>query len=291
MSRDIRSPRRGLPTPGVPIPADRRFRRAETPPVRRRRHGRIFSVVRGLVVIAALAVAAAYGGRRLLESDMFLVDDITVRGTSRLTVAEVEALLAGVRNENVFLVDFEHYRQQVMTSSWVEQVALSRVLPATLVVDVVERTPVAVARLNQYLYLVDRTGTIIDDYRADYASYDLPIVDGLFDQGTAGGDLVDRERMVLTAGLLDELASRPDLADRLSQVDVSNVRDVAVMIDDDTAWLYLGQAEYVQRLERYLDIRPALLDRFGSIDYADLKFDGRIYVRGQNTPPGMTIAR
>jgi hypothetical protein len=97
--------------------------------------------------------------------------------------------------------------------------------------------------------------------------------------------------MQVTAAMLDALAARPDLGRRLSQADVTNPQDVLVMIDDDAAWLHLGTDAYVDRLQRYLDVRPALLDRFGSIDYADLKFDGRIYVRGRDSQVRVATAR
>jgi cell division protein FtsQ len=281
MSRDGQGARRGLPTAGVAVPSDRRFRRADAAPVRRRRAGRtLWTLARWSVVGVGLLLAAAWGGHRLLVSDMFLVRDIAVRGTARLSAGEVESLLRGMRDENVFLVDFEHYRQQVLDSTWVEQVTLSRVLPATIVVDIVERTPIAIARLNQQLYLVDRTGNIVDEFRAEHHAFDLPIVDGLLVASAGAVATADPDRVRVTTLLLDDLASRRDLQQRLSQVDVSNPRDVVVMVDDDAAWLHLGQASFVERLERYLDLRPALRDRFGAIDYADLKFDERIYVRG-----------
>lgn len=281
MSREPQG-RRRTPAAGVAVAPDRRFRRAEASPVRRRRGRTLWIVARTLVVTAGIVALSAWGGQRLMASDLFVVSDITVRGNTRLSTGQVEMLLAGIRNENVFLVDFEHYRRQVLDSSWVEQVTLSRILPATIVVDVVERTPMVVARFNQQLYLVDRTGNIVDEYRAEHHTFDLPIVDGLLVTSDGGEAAVDIGRMAGTAALFDDMASRSDLQHRLSQVDVTNPRDVVVMIDDDPAWLHLGEAAFVDRLQRYLDVRPALLDRFGAIEYADLKFDERIYVRGRN---------
>lgn len=281
MSRESQG-RRRTPAAGVAVVPDRRFRRAEASPVRRRRGRTLWIIARAVVIVAAVIALSAWGGQRLMASDMFVVRDITVRGNERLSTGQVEMLLAGIRNENVFLVDFEHYRRQVMDSSWVEQVTLSRILPATIVVDVVERTPMLVARFNQQLYLVDRTGTIVDEYRAEHHAFDLPIVDGLLGPAESGEAAVDAGRMAGTAALFDDMASRSDLQHRLSQVDVTNPRDVVVMIDDDPAWLHLGEAAFVDRLQRYLDVRPALLDRFGAIEYADLKFDERIYVRARN---------
>lgn len=291
MSRDGQGSRRGLPTAGVAVPSDRRFRRADAAPVRRRRSGRtLWTLVRWSVVAVGLVLAATWGGHRLLVSDMFLVRDITVRGNARLTTGDVESLLQGMREENVFRVDFDHYRQQVLDSAWVEQVTLSRVMPATIVVDIVERTPIAIARLNQQLYLVDRTGNIVDEFRAEHHAFDLPIVDGLLAATDGATATIDPDRARVTTLLLDDLASRRDLQQRLSQVDVSNPRDVVVMVDDDAAWLHLGQASFVERLQRYLDLRPALRDRFGAIDYADLKFDERIYVRGYGQRTSGSVA-
>ena len=283
MSREPQTGRRARSTPGVAVPADRRFRRAEASPVRRRRGRLIWIIARWLLVALLVAASAVWGGRRLVASDLFLVRDITVRGNTRLSVGEVETLLEGIRGENVFLVDLEHYRRQVMDSSWVEQVAISRVLPGTIVVDVVERTPIAVARLNQQLYLVDRTGNIVDEYRAEHHAFDLPVVDGLLTAPEDGTAPIDADRLRSTVALLDDMAARTDLQQRLSQVDVTNPQDVVVMIDDDPAWLHLGDETFVDRLQRYLDVRPALLDRFGTIEYADLKFDERIYVRGRDS--------
>lgn len=292
MSRDVRDSRRTLPAAGVAVPADRRFRRADALPVRRRRAGRtLWTLARATAVVVGVALIGTWGGQEILASDMFRVRDITVRGNTRLSVGTIESLLAGLRDENVFLVDFERYRRQVMDSTWIEQVTLSRVLPATIVVDIVERTPMAIARLNQQLYLVDRTGTIVDDYHAEHHGLDLPIVDGLLQAPEDGDGALDPERVGVAARLLDDVATIRHLQQRLSQIDVTNPRDVVVMLDDDAAWLHLGEASFADRLQRYLDLRPALVDRFGSIDYADLKFDERVYVRGQGRrTPGSAAA-
>lgn len=287
MSREVRPTRRGTPAAGVAPPADRRFRRSETPPVRRRRIGRtVWGLARWGVIVAALVAIGAWGTERIAASDMFLVRDIAVRGNARLSTADIEALVEGLRGENVFGVDFERYRGQVLDSPWVAHVNLSRVLPSTIVIEIVERTPLAIARLNQQLYLVDQTGKIIGEYGAAHRDLDLPIVDGLLNDARADELAAGADRVELASALLTGLGSRPDLRRRLSEVDVSNPRDAVVMFDDDPTWLHLGDAQFAERLQRYLDLRPALRDRFGTLDYVDLKFDERVYVRGQALQTG-----
>jgi hypothetical protein len=141
------------------------------------------------------------------------------------------------------------------------------------------------------LYLVDQTGKIIDDYGAAYHELDLPIVDGLFATVETGDVAPEPERVALTAALFDGLAEREDLRRRLSQIDVGNARDAVVMFDDDPAWVHLGSEQFADRLQRYLDLRGELQDRFGALDYVDLKFDPRVYVRGERTKAVRTAVR
>ena len=188
------------------------------------------------------------GHRRGDVVDLLRVRDVTVVGTARLSAGEVESLVAGLRDDHILRVDLEFYRRRLLDSPWVADVQLTRLLPATIQIAVVERTPMAVARHGQQLYLVDETGSIIDDYGPQYQEFDLPVVDGLMSAPKSGTPGASVDRVRLTASLLAGLGTRPDLRDRVSQIDVSNPRDAVVMFDDDPAWLHVGDRRFVERL-------------------------------------------
>jgi hypothetical protein len=81
------------------------------------------------------------------------------------------------------------------------------------------------------------------------------------------------------------------VASRLSQVDVSDVHNVTILLDDDPAELRVGDDHFLERVESYLSLSEALHQRVPAIDYVDLRFDGRVYVRplgkaGRNTVAG-----
>ena len=230
----------------------------------------------------AVVVAAGFWVTDVvLHARMLTVQHVRVRGNVRLSEGDVQSLVDGIRGENIFRVDFEPYRQRVLDSPWVSSVALSRVLPSTIDVRVTERTPMAVARVGQQLFLVDDAGVIIDEYGAAYRDLDLPIVDGLVSSPAGKGPLVDRERVAVTAAFLAALTDRPDLSQRLSQVDVTNAHDIIVMFDHDPVWLHLGEDQFVERLNRYLELVPTLQERFVDIDYVDLRFGERVFVRSR----------
>ncbi|HET9368703.1 MAG TPA: FtsQ-type POTRA domain-containing protein [Vicinamibacterales bacterium] len=283
MSARAAGARRGLPTSSrVSAPADRRFRRSDARPSRRKRIGQI--VVRALrvgvpaVVVVLAGVAFA---NLALNSEYLRVSRIVIQGNTRLSVGEIESLLSGVRGRNILHVDFEANRRQLLDSPWVADVQLARVLPRTLQVTITERLPMAVARLGQQLYLIDESGVIIDEFGPNYQEFDLPIVDGLVSTPAKGGATVDPAKVALTSRFLSSIGSEPELRRKLSQVDVSNRRDVAAMLDGDTVWLHLGDADFVARLRSYLDMAPALREQVPDLDYVDLRFDGKVFGRSR----------
>jgi len=274
----------------VRAPDDRRFRRAKVKPTRRRRLRWLLSwrTLRHLAVAALLLLAAYRGAGLVMGTSLFRVDQVVVRGNARLSTGEVLALVAGLRGQSLIGADLAGYRTRLLDSPWVADAALRRLLPSTVEVLISERVPIGLGRIGSRLYLIDERGTLIDEYGPQYAEFDLPIVDGLAVDAT-GGPTVDRRRAALAARLLAAVADRPDLAARLSQVDVTDARDAVVLLEGETALLHLGEERFVERLQSYVELAPALHERVPDIDYVDLRFDDRVYVRpsgkdGRATP-------
>ena len=70
-----------------------------------------------------------------------------------------------------------------------------------------------------------------------------------------------------------------------------DIRDASVvLLDGDSALLHLGDDKFLERVQSYLELSPALRERVVDIDYVDLRFDPRVYVRpaverGRNSSP------
>jgi cell division septal protein FtsQ len=255
-------------------------------PGTRKRLGQLaWRIGRIAVVIGATIMAGTWAARAVLGSSWLTVRHIVVHGNNRLSTPDVEALLAGIRSERILNIDFEAYRKRVMDSPWVADVSMRRVLPSTVELRLVERVPMAIARLGPQLYLVDSAGVIMDEFGPQDRDFDLPIVDGLV-TASRGGPVTDADRVHLTGRFFDALAARADLRRRISQVDVSNARDLVAILDSGPAALHLGDARFVERLTTYFEISQALHDQFSDLDYVDLRFDERVFVR----PRGRALA-
>jgi cell division septal protein FtsQ len=275
----------------VTAPADKRFRRAHLKPARKRAG---LSSRRTRIAIATVIVGLTlYAGHRAIAVvtglEVFRVDNIHVRGNHRLSNGEVLAMLEGLRGRSVLAVDLGEWRRALLNSPWVADASLRRTLPSTVDVVILERAPLGIARIKGSLYLVDDRGAVIDDYGPGYADLDLPIIDGLSGpsivsnpldvaQSTPSDESADMYRALLARRLLDALRVR-NMAGQISQIDVSDSRNAIVLLEGDPTLIRLGHERFVERLQSYHELAPALREQVPAIDYVDLRFDERVYVR------------
>jgi len=265
----------------VAAPADRRFRRAHVKPARRKRTWRAMAgpAIRYGVASAIVGLAIYRGAQVSATAHLLQVNRIVVHGNERLSRGEVLAVLSGLRGESLLWTDLDSWRRRLLASPWVRDAALRRSLPSTVEVVVSERQPIGIGRNNGGdMYLVDERGVIIDQYGPQYADFDLPIIDGL-SAVNQDGSLTDERRAELAARLTAALKAKPQVARRVSQIDVTDLHNVSVILSGDAAVIQLGEDQFLPRLQAYLELAQALRERVADIDYVDLRFDDRIYVK------------
>jgi cell division septal protein FtsQ len=254
-------------------PPDKRFRRAHLRPSKRRDawRGRVF---RGIAAFVAVLLCASlvYGvvGYAVTSSSLS-IQRITVSGNQRLSTGQVQALLDHLIGSSIVALDIEAARQKLEGASWIDHVEIRRVFPGSIAVALTERQAIALGRINGELHLVDRHGIIIDAYGPNYAEFNLPIVNGL----SSGQDpemLVDEQRAETLARFIGSLEERPDLAARVSEIDLRDPLNVVVMLEGDTVAVRLGKEEFVERLESYADVASEVRDRVADVDNVDARY-------------------
>lgn len=266
----------------VKAPAEKNFRRARVKPGRRKttRSWISWRAVRVLLALAVVLYSAYRGFTLVLNATGLQVRRVTVNGNVRLSAGQVQQLVHGLYGTHILAVDLLRHRRAILDSPWVADAALRRVLPSTIEISLVERRPVGISRLGTQLYLVDRQGTVIDEFGPQYAEFDLPIIDGLLRKPKNGKPAIDPARAQLAAQVIDSVAGHARLARRLSQIDVNDARNAVVLLDNDPALLYLGEDHFRERLQSYVEVAEALRERAASeIDYVDLRFGQRVFMK------------
>ena len=256
---------------------DRRFRRAHVrPSTRRRTSATKRRLVGAALIFCGVALAAFFLPGVLSGAGFLRVTTIAVRGHEHVSPGEVLALIGPLRGQNILMADLETYRQHLMASGWVKTATLRRVLPSTIEVSVEERDPIGLARVGGRLYLIDGEGTVIDEYGPRFAEGSLPIIDGV-SPGIDGA--IDETRAQLVSSLVAALEALPELSSRISQINVEDPYDAVVLLNDGPTLIHLGNEQFAERLREYLDLAPALRAHVADIDYVDLRFDRRVFIR------------
>jgi cell division protein FtsQ len=260
----------------VAAPSDRHFRRAHVKPRRGRRFGRFVGPV---VVGAGLALGVLYAcstSTTRSGAGVLRIERIAVQGNERLSTGEVLALLNGLRGQSLIWTDLDRWRTRLLASPWVADATFRRSLPSTVEVVVTERRPMGIGRTGEDTFLVDDYGTAIDQYGPEYADIDLPIIDGLLQ---TADDEARRARAQLAARVIAAVRAQPEIAPRVSQIDVADPHDAVIILSDDQAAIHVGEDRFLTRLQGYLELAPALRERVEDIDSVDLRFGDRIFVK------------
>jgi cell division septal protein FtsQ len=155
-------------------------------------------------------------------------------------------------------------------------------------VAIEEREPVGLARLARGgLHLFAADGVVLGPYGPGGSRFDLPIVDGLAPvpgRAIAGPAIgvparVDAARARLAGRIVESLRAEEGLLALVSQIDVGDLEDAVVLLGDDPARIHLGDTDFARRVRAYRDLAPALLQHVDAIDTADVRYDGRVFVR------------
>jgi cell division protein FtsQ len=128
--------------------------------------------------IASMAGLTALAGQQLANAAAgagYQVARVEVRGVERLNEYKVYERVLGEQERAMPLVDLQAVRASVMELPWVEDARVSRELPDTIVVDVVERKPHAVLKKPDRLVLIDGTGHELEPISPEQAKGMLQI--------------------------------------------------------------------------------------------------------------------
>ena len=134
-----------------------------------------------------LPAKAAFSAGEAVGSAGFRVDGYQIVGLKQMDRKLVDAVvidelrraaaIAGETKPAQPLVDVTHIRERLLRFGWVQDARVSRRLPDTLVIDIVERTPSALWQDRQRLALIDSDGVVLDRVKIDNMP-DLPLVIG-----------------------------------------------------------------------------------------------------------------
>jgi len=239
---------------------------------------RVVQIAASLSALAGLGWGVYQGVIFLRTSPRFEVQKLTVSGVKHIAESQILAKAGFDAGANVFRVKLDEVRERVEQLPWVRYALVERVLPDQILIKVVEREPVGLARIRGEVYQFDADGKILDPNAASGSSF--PILDGLR-PGDNDGNVIKVE---MYRKVIEDIGEAS-----LSEIQISESREVTVVSTSDPLVVSLGGNDFRNRWLKYLSLKSQIQQQYPEAVRIDLRFKNQVIVRMQDDDAGGKI--
>jgi cell division protein FtsQ len=230
------------------------------------------------VSISAFSWAVYYIISYSAAAPRFEVKRLSVSGLKHVEESQIIAKAGFDVGTNVFKVNLEQIRKRVEELQWVRHAIVERVLPDQIIIKVVERDPIGLARISGEIYQFDLDGKILDPDPIRESSF--PILDGL----RADSEKDNLPKVLTYRKILEELGPNS-----LSQIRINPGGEVTVVSSSDPFLVNLGTTDFRNRWIKYLQLKSQIEQRYPMAVRVDLRFKNQVIVRMQEDDAGENI--
>lgn len=171
------------------------------------------------------------GYKTVTASEFFDVKQINVEGAKQISANDIENIVKRrVEKTGVWNADLEEIRVDVEKLNFVKSATVSRVLPSGVRVDLVEREPAAVVKLDSGDFWVDKDAVILKRVGEKDERHPF-VLQGWNENRTEKAKEDNKKRVKIYLQMLDEWRDF-ELAKRVSAVDLRDLRDAEAFVED-----------------------------------------------------------
>ncbi|MFH1079259.1 MAG: FtsQ-type POTRA domain-containing protein [Pseudomonadota bacterium] len=222
----------------------------------KRRSGEILSEIlkASLLLIGILLVTSLLilGYSQTMSTPYFGLRETQVRGLKELTEKDVLALADLKPAQNLLAVNDDVVRDRIRKHPWIRDVYVGRELPRRLVIEIHERTAIALLKQSDGFYLMDADGLAFKKLEAGDES-DLPALTGCYRDGR-----LNQELLAKTLDLFRYLSTADGFfsIESIAEVNGDEILGFSIFTDSGLC-LRLGFDHYENKVRR---LKPVLTD-------------------------------
>jgi len=251
------------------------FRRREEVPRKKRIQRKVKLKLRHIVLCFFFLAVLFYTFQHLylflISWDKFNITETEVLCRKTSVRKEVQEFLGTKKLGNIFLFDIGHLKQTLEAHRWIEEVQVRKIFPFSLRIEIKETTPLAILEKDNF-FLIDREGAILEQIESREMQ-DLPL---LIDSNHFEKHYP--QNLKLAWDCLDSLT--PSEREQVDVIDLSDYNNVTIKLKSSSIWLILGRGQYPEKIRSFKAWSSHLME-YGELEYVDLRFEDRFYIKSQ----------
>ena len=229
-----------------------------------------------IAVIVLMGYFAYLAHQWLQDEQRLPVQQIVFSGElEMLNHEELTTLVLEKAKGSFFALDVNYVHSLMEEQPWVLSASIRKRWPSILYIHIIEQK--AVATWNDD-FLLNRYGDIFDGKR-DLSEENYKYLSNLPQLFGPGGS---------------EKTALKGFTDMQKLLNNSGQKIAQLILSERFAWqaqlgnkivIKLGRQDYINRLQRYIDLYPVLKQQDKLVDYVDLRYDTGLAVRWRDAPP------
>ena len=209
---------------------------------------------------------------RLLEDPFFRVREVEIEGCGKISREAIRSLIMIEGMPNLFTLRLDEIAKRVEKHPWVDRVALRKVFPHKVKIQIEERKPLAILQLEEFYY-IDGKGVIFSPAR-DGDRYNFPFLTGLTRQAFERDPGTSKDLIMRALEFLRILErEKPSPLEEISEIHMSRSFGIDCYTKANGLKVEMGKDLFSEKLRR-LSIVWSDLQKRGlsaqSIDCHDL---------------------
>lgn len=201
---------------------------------------------------------------QLKTSHYFPIKEVKVAGLEHVDHQEVQHLLLPLVRKGFFSVDVDVIKERLMHFSWVSEAYVRRIWPNQIVIQIIEKKPIA--RWN-HVSLLTTSGEIFSPVK-DSSPQELPVFVG-----------PEGEQMQMLNYYHNMNTLLTPLQFKIAKLELTPTLSWQVTLTNGIK-LNMGYKDVLTRIGHFVKVYPKIVgDRSKDVDYVDLRYANGVAVR------------
>jgi cell division protein FtsQ len=213
----------------------------------------IFKAFALVIVIVAVTAAMILGYDCTVNLPYFQIRETVVKGCKELTEKDILTLAAIKYPQSLFAINSDVISKRIASNPWIKDVYIGRELPDRLVIEVRERTAVALVKKDTGFYMLDPEGVPFKKLQGGDEA-DLPVLNGCYTEDKTDSRLLTKSLELLK--LLSTLKNIPAI-NRVSEISGHELFGLSLFTDSGLC-LQMGFDNFDNKLKRLAPVMDDL---------------------------------